>query len=515
MAISRAPERALHHVMSLVEQRTRTGTPVLPPVRMMAAQAGVSVSVLWRVVRDLRDKGILLTRQGSGIRIALPDTPAHTPPPRGQKWEKVREQLSHDILLGRFAPGSALPPTKELAEHYGVAYRTFRKAAGALVSTGVITGYRSGYRVPYSGGSQRYNGALVVIARGAPGSGPVAVGPRTIELFHLLEDECARARVSLSFAPYDYVHGRLHAVSAAPGQGRRAEEKPLGVIVLTTGVQNPDPSWPDNLLSLAPMLARHVVPVVFIDETGERLDAVSRHLGGRLTVVSMSHSPAAGAAVGHRLRALGHRRVAYLSAYHESAWSRNRLAGLASAYAKAGADCSVTAFTRGDVMDAAHIRPLRDAIAGIERRLSADCLEAGTAEDRAMAAVLADENTALGDRVLREFARRAFTPLARDAARHPDITAWVCANDTDALSALRFLAAENRTLARMISVVGFDDSPESLSARLTSYNFDCAGAVHAALRHALETPGPARGTQSRVIDIEGYLVQRETLRRNV
>ena len=86
----------------------------------------------------------------------------------------------------------------------------------------------------------------------------------------------------------------------------------------------------------------------------------------------------------------------------------------------------------------------------------------------------------------------------------------VTSGATEALAALDYLVERRREVPKQLSVVGFDDSPEALSRRLTSYNFDCAGTVHVALHYALGSYAQARGKTAHWEDIEGYLVERQT-----
>jgi len=286
-------------------------------------------------------------------------------------------------------------------------------------------------------------------------------------------------------------------------------------MVLTSGVKNPDPAWRDNLLPLSPMFTRYHVPIVFISETGDRLDAICANLGARLTVVSLSYGPSAGAAVARYLLANGHRRIAYVSAHHESSWSRNRFAGLAVTVGRAGGDCMVEQFTRGDIMDAAHVRPFRDQAALIQQRMSRQLLRSLDPMERMLGLALDDRAEDIGGRMQRAAIVKELPALFAKAESSGGSTAWVCSNDSEALEALTYLRARGRSVPGDMSVIGFDDSPEALSHRLTSYNFDCAGAIQAALHYALEPFRPQRNRRARKVEIEGYLVERETAAKHL
>src|SRR4051794_32094779 len=52
-------------------------------------------------------------------------------------YEQVAQQLREQILSGELAPGSALPPERELCERFGVGRTTVREALRALQTKGL------------------------------------------------------------------------------------------------------------------------------------------------------------------------------------------------------------------------------------------------------------------------------------------------------------------------------------------------------------------------------------------
>jgi GntR family transcriptional regulator len=53
--------------------------------------------------------------------------------------EQVKRQLSENILLGRWSPGTVIPGEASLAETFGVAVGTVRRALAGLVAEGMLT----------------------------------------------------------------------------------------------------------------------------------------------------------------------------------------------------------------------------------------------------------------------------------------------------------------------------------------------------------------------------------------
>src|SRR3954469_8945240 len=62
---------------------------------------------------------------------------APQPLERRPVYEQVAERLRESILSGELAPGSALPPERELCERYGVGRTTIREALRALQTKGL------------------------------------------------------------------------------------------------------------------------------------------------------------------------------------------------------------------------------------------------------------------------------------------------------------------------------------------------------------------------------------------
>jgi len=53
-------------------------------------------------------------------------------------YEQVAEHIAARIGAGELAPGAKLPPERELASEYGVAYNTMRSAMQLLRDRGLI-----------------------------------------------------------------------------------------------------------------------------------------------------------------------------------------------------------------------------------------------------------------------------------------------------------------------------------------------------------------------------------------
>lgn len=105
---------------------------------------------------------------------------------------------------------------------------------------------------------------------------------------------------------------------------------------------------------------------------------------------------------------------------------------------------------------------------------------------------------------------RYFVPMFEQALAEPGVTAWVCATDYLALFALKFLSHKKIQIPAQISVIGFDDMPQGLENRLSTYHFDMETAARNMLLHVRNPgfrplhrrPGP--------VEIGGMIIERGT-----
>jgi hypothetical protein len=112
---------------------------------------------------------------------------------------------------------------------------------------------------------------------------------------------------------------------------------------------------------------------------------------------------------------------------------------------------------------------------------------------------------ALINAIPRHCAARIRAELARS-----ETTAWVAFNDTLAFALLDILQAEGVAVPERISVVAFDDVPDAYDIGLTTYNFNISAIVNAMFDHILGGPLGRRLGNRRVVEIPGYVVERQT-----
>ncbi|MBD3321078.1 MAG: GntR family transcriptional regulator [Chitinivibrionales bacterium] len=511
-----AVRKAMEHILSRIESGEYASGCRIPSVKLLAVDAGVSESSMWKAANLLRSKGILDAVAGRGfsvlesaprqcrtlMRTLTPAQPAvHN---AGQlAWERIRQRIEQDICNGVFESGKALPPIKELCRLYGSSYRTVRKSLLALAGAGTLLPGGAGFTVPALRATQA-SGRIVFL--GFAGiDRQLRFEALNEDFFRFLESECSTSKIGLT--PVGYF---TEATTDPPqwyfadSRGELCEladnESILGFLHLVARY--------DKGCEFALRALSHVKkPIAVLDVTGGW--ELPWYLGKPdVRLFSAAVSAAPGRHVGEYLIAGGHRHLAYISPFHQALWSQNRLHGLGQALAAAGG--SVDTFTLD--MPAAIPYYYR------EEGQSKSDFESLLACYRKWRVHLGSEYRAITDPLFEHtlpvtlLSKAAFrtrlTSLFDRALSNKAISAWVCANDEVALAALHYLREKDVAVPDTISVAGFDDTAEALRQGLTSYNFNMRAMVHRMLGFLLNTRSAPR--QQRPIEVDGMIIERRS-----
>jgi len=321
----------------------------------------------------------------------------------------------------------------------------------------------------------------------------------------MLERECVRAGLTLRILTYGEEHRRPfyldrygNGFGTVPGAGDA-----LGFVVWTVGP-------PYSIRMALDELRSYKKPVAVLDEEGTH-DLASMTAGNRLArVFRFSSTEQPSRDLARFLYIRGHRSVAFISALHKSRWSRVRCDELTREFAGYGPQWSVNPFTI-DTHDSpeSHFNDgrLNDAVSGLlHAGLSADLARRGVPVGLPIGTFIERCRQGCVDIMQQEVIAGRLVPLFESALKNRNITAWVCAQDSVAVSALSFLKRREIAVPGMISVAGFDDSPDALRHDLTSVNFNLDGLVHAMLSH-VRYPKFAPG-EGGAVEIESVVMER-------
>jgi DNA-binding LacI/PurR family transcriptional regulator len=476
----------------------------LPTVREIARNAGVSPPTLGKALAIHRkvEQLSVSPRRGIVFKAGLAE-PETRPVDRA---EEVALRLTRDIAKGTYSKLPFLPSGKELQEIYGTGFDTMARVLDRLIARGVVSRYRRRYTVRTTRGKKAELTVLLIVSSGIFDQIEKfgLVRTRVYPLLHAMEADCIRRNIRLtmrSFAGDPDVMKGLHDV--------------IGIAVLF------EPHFPpvDQANALVQRLLQANLPIFLFD-------GAENEFYGELPPSKLIYSPEyTGVQQGHEIGRFlidrGHRTICYFSHEPGLKWSDTRLRGLENAFTSAGFTNAVSAFyaanprkvplEKGTINDqksglpstTARMRVVERHIAALQREFAASVFL-----DRALSQIEEAKIDATG-------AWSRFFPLCEKALDVKDATAWVAAEDQIAFySLLPFLRRRRIDVPGRMSVVGFNNIPESLTANLTTYDLDVPSVGLTAIdlflfpqrRHSYTTKG-------NVVKRNGFIVDRGSVRR--
>lgn len=516
---------AQHKAADYLRECVRSGVfsegQFLPSITRLASHAGVSRHSMWKALLCLKAEGLVSGDPGHKIRVAYAentstgdslnsdsavepealDTHAQFP------WQRIRRELKKEILNGRLRPGAALPSVKELRNRFSTSFSTLKKALEALVSEELLVPQRRGYSVP-AVQTRRSTARITLIGLGDEKDNLV-LGEHDELFWRLLELECSKAGVLIDILLIPRKPEEPDHLFTIPYYLRQLENKEevLGYIYLINSPECIRKEIFDQLL-------RYKKPVAVVDEEGGWPYEKYIPVRSRFRIFKTTISSEPGRHAARYLLSRGHTSIAYLSSHHSHFWARQRLRGVLSTYDAAGYGDDVKRFcfdldslrTPAGV-DRHETFDLNPMINTVERAFNRQKVSAPTEFTKLMRQYinrLKGEVQTLSERA--HHLEALFDTILADNT----ITAWLCATDFEACTALDYLSKTPVTIPDRLSIVSFDDTIGALWYHLTSYNFNIPGLVHTILNFILRTGPGGHIARKRVITIEGVLIERKT-----
>ncbi|MDG5816059.1 GntR family transcriptional regulator [Chitinispirillales bacterium ANBcel5] len=468
----------------------------LPSIRMLAKSAGVSPVPMWRAVNSLADDGTLEVIQGSGVRVKpYPEEPSAQ---IRKGWVGLRDRIHKDILCGFYPPDSLMPTLKEMRVHYGVSFRTLKKALDNLEGSGSITQEFRTYRV-VSFSSQKATAKIVLLGWCHPQVEMQTRTPWGEEFLRTCENLCSGMRLNLCIYNYSLENGVL-LYKDQEGNKSSILNTDDTVVGYLLWAQSPDELYREVISRLN----HFKKPVAVLQEGSQlRVSDLLKH-NRSMKIFSIATGTKAAQNVATFLVENGHKKIAYISPFHKSDWSKARYHGLQEIYSRLGSDGNVYPFTI-DSYGLSH--EFRDAIKHPDQILKEimPTLTHNSFPERMISSIYKMGPT-IHRKMEVEVVRAFMQPLLTKALQNEDCTAWVCASDYAAFIAMDFLDQNNKKIA----LIGFDDTFEAFRRGLTSYNFNIRGLVQAMLSYIINPSSESITKSSGAFEIEGMLVKRRT-----
>lgn len=501
----REAEIAANFLSDKVLELTELGQAQVPPLRELAFEAGVSLGTMVKAVTALKAGNTLVSVPGRGVFIRgllwrsgeprrLPD--CH----RAYRWHTVRAQLEKDIAEGAICPDGVLLSRKELAHRYGVNARTLRRALEEAVADGRLVAHRRSLRVAHHVSPRPHN-EVVLFTRNSPATENARLRDSTA----YLESRCTRMNLRLRTIFYGYEQQNLVVTSPDEDNPLGRVEGAVGAVVMLEGLGDL------NTNEIARACGRHGIPLALMEASGSFPSCLHARAPCDIRGFALPESAVAGRQAAQLLADLGHRTVVYVSPFHDTAWSRQRLEGLRAAFARMGRPGGMHAVTC--------VTPALpggggglDRLTELRRRVIEQGVDWNDPYERLFGRAVMTLITPISSAMRSLQLSQRIRPLFESAlGQRTGATAWVCANDTTALECLRFLREHGLDVPEDFSVLGFDNTFESYHAGLTSYSFNESAALDAAVDYLLmPTATRARQPNGQVFRVQGHVVARRS-----
>lgn len=509
-------ERAIEYLKKGLQENIWSPGDRLPGLKKLAVDAKVSHPVMAKALHYLSDKGLLEISPRSGISVVNTNGTDRQPSiEHRERWKKLRTDIANDLFSRALDISQPLPSMQELRHRYGVNFPILKKALSSLENDGLLTSYKKTYK-PNLFSSLKYKATLLVLCNIFPDNlnrKGINLNEQGFDLSHRvwilmqkLEQLSSTQNFSIELWGYFFENNSTTYLKPDHSICHSIEniKNYYGVCLIKTAPHTNDFS---NMLSL---LAKNGLPISIFDVTGELEWTVPPVKRGSIRVFSVGATDLAGKKIGRYLLELGHREVAFISAWDKDGWTKNRYTGLCNAFAMvSGSQIHLYAdkrYPEGAItLDDKILEEKIYSMPSLQNML----LSNSPFSHEQVETIVYEVSPTFIATMYRQRLEIFLQPIFEEALLNPEITAWVCADDLMAISALRFLSKKGVEVPEKISVVGFEDILEAISANLTTYNFDIRGVAQTMVAF-ISNPSLFPVKEGLFLEKNGFVVPRQS-----
>ena len=419
----------------------------LPSVRKVAASLHASTFTVFQAYKRLVEQGKIYGEHGNGYFWG--PKPEIVVDAGEHETERLERLLLEDWKSGKISADSTLPSIKDLSSVYKTTSGSMSRTLEMLRERGVLDRRGRGrYYFKNTRSSSANLKEILLIMRCNPNGDFKGLGERELTFMRLMYAEARRNNLKVKTLGY-FENGSLFLDAA----GNRVKLEDcrgcFGAVVSTMLVF--------NINKLFALLAGTRFPISVWWE--HPLYDIPRALKKekRFAFFNLAFGDFPGRAVGLFLKEKGMKRVAFISPYHMSMWSRDRLKGLK----KVGLEVV-------EATDASHASHF-------------DFMQ---------------ENGA------HELFSHILLKLVKEI---PPVDAWVVSNDRVGVELLSFV--EQGVLKHPPYMVSFDNSTDSYRNRLDSFEFSLDALAEQSVFH-LVSPGVTLYKKDDFRELSGHVVEK-------
>jgi len=419
----------------------------LPSVRKVAASLHASTFTVFQAYKRLVEQGKIYGEHGNGYFWG--QKPEIVVDAGEHETERLERLLLEDWKSGKISVDSTLPSIKDLCSVYGTTSGSMSRTLEMLRERGVLDRKGRGrYYFKNTRSSSVNLKEILLIMRCNPNGDFNGLGERELTFMQKVYAEARRNKLKVKALGY-YENAGLFLDAA--GNQVRLEDcgDCFGAVVSTMLVF--------NVKRLFALLSRTRFPISVWWE--HPLYDIPRALKKerRYAFFNLAFGDFPGRAVGHFLKDKEMERVAFISPYHMSMWSRDRLKGL--------------------------------------KKVGLDVIEATDASH-------ASHFDFMQEKGAHELFSRILLKLVKEI---PPVDAWVVSNDRVGVELLSLV--EQGKLKRPPYMVSFDNSNDSYRNRLDSFEFSLDALAEQSVFH-LVSPGVTLYRKDDFRELSGHVVEK-------
>lgn len=428
----------------------------LPSVRQMMKTFDAASGTVQSALKDLRSQGIIYSVSSKGTFWGPKPALTHLSALAISPLETLRQQFLKDWRSGFFLPDKDLPSLKELKARYHVSSTLLRKfllqeqTAGTLERVGRS---RFFFKSPIITESRI---EVLLITRCNPWGEFSPESEREVDFIRLIYRAAAARRLKLRLLGYN--ESSEHWIDRHGVRTKlTAQKNTVGAIVSTLLIQKP--------LKLLSALTSLSIPTSIWWEHPESALPKTFLKQKKWAFFNSSFGSMPGELVGRFLIAKGYRRIVYISPYHASSWSKDRLKGLEAN------ELDIIAIT--------------------------DAKMASPWDYRELARKNSPKHTV--ELVAKKLLRQKLKLMIKNV---PQADAWVCVNDEVAGVLIELSEAKNKPY-----ILGFDNSAESYLLQFDSFDFNTEALALQMLYHLSTSEGEPFSAK-RFHEVLGHIVEK-------
>lgn len=495
-------EKTIFRISSMIESLPAGNQ--LPSVRVLSGMLTVSPVTIMRALNKLKSEGVISGRWGKGNRVGKAVQTENTgiSEERGT-FRRARSQFKQDIINGSYPTHLPLPSLNQLARKYNISYPTLKKVLQTLLDDNIIK--RTGTKYYFFTNRTMSKVRIAVVAFGLDRRSIKIETERERTFYRLLSSTALDLNVEIEFISYnDYLENPVFYIPSNESLSYYLSQRDVCGIILSSYHMNNSAECLSRLLTLN-------LPVSAWIEDSRILDSVEKY-GSRyrkLTFFDSSYSTIPGYDVGTYLISKGHRHIAFLSPFHASPWSQNRLKGLKKAIGGQTGVSLIPMVLTDAINDYVYMSKI------LAKSDFEECFTA-TSFVHDIHYFLAPRINAIKyqyDILLRDsLIFSDIKPLIDNVVSDRSITALVCVNDLIARLVNEYWIDLGLTIEQRKALIGFDNSFTSIEQQISTYEFNTQGEIQNMINH-LRYPDISLYKQNMpVIRISGRIIERGSTR---